>query len=469
MAKFSFFDPSPGMSRPNRVRTGAIFVAFIAIFVWILYTKPSVPFLSGGGTELKAELASAANVRPGYTPVRVHGVEVGQVTEIERGPSGRGAIITMKLEDGSGVDLKQDVWLALRWRTLLGRNIYVDLHPGSPSAPKWDGAMVPKTRTQDQVELDTALEPLDAKGRKGLQTMIIEFDKAFAAPQAVQRSVDAATPTFRAAGKGLPAMRGLYAGDLPKLIANTSRALGELARDEVALGNLVTNGAGALGVTAARRADLAATLNTAPAALRETRTTMVRLVRDARRGRSARRRPAARPGQAARRRQRDPPHARRRPAPAGRPQADAEPAAAGVHRPADGLDPRRAGGPLARQHDEDRRGEDPPVPQGDRSGDQAAQLPEHRPGRVAAPARPPPGATGTARWRTSRPRSARTPSTRRASLSSPTRTSRRRWSASWSRERSPPPSRRAGPRKSTSAAAPCPRASWRSSSRGRRS
>ncbi|MCW3014693.1 MAG: Virulence factor Mce family protein [Solirubrobacterales bacterium] len=291
-------DYRPGKHRPKTVRTGAIAVALTSIFLYTLYTRPSVPFLSGGGTELTAEFSAGTNVRPGYTPVRVHGVEVGQVTKIARAPSGKGAIVTMKLDKGEDVKLKQDVRLALRWRTLLGRNIYVDIDPGSPSAPAWAGGTVPRTRTEDQVELDSALEPLDAKGRQALQTMITEFDKGFADPAAVRAAIGSARSapkgaastsqatsgqatgaqgTLEAAAAGLPGLRGENAGDLPKLVANASRFLGELSRDEVALGGLVTKGAGALGVTAARRADLSATLRTTPGTLRDTRTTLKRL------------------------------------------------------------------------------------------------------------------------------------------------------------------------------------------------
>ncbi|WP_354698833.1 hypothetical protein DSM112329_04531 [Paraconexibacter sp. AEG42_29] len=291
------FDYRPGQYRPKTIRTGAIFVALTAIFLYTIYTRPSVPLLSGGGKELKAEFAFGANVRPGYTPVRVQGVEVGQVKKIERASDGKGALVTMEIKKGQKLDLHSDLRMALRWRTLLGRNLYVDIDPGSPSAPKWAGGTLPKSRTTDQVELDTTLEPLDAKGRTALATMITEFDKGFADPEAVRGAIGSATDGLRgssapgrfggstgavgsmqAGAEGLPGLRGLDPGtDLPELVANASKALGELAGDQVALGGLVDNGAGALGVTSAQRANLAATLNTAPAALRETRTTLNRL------------------------------------------------------------------------------------------------------------------------------------------------------------------------------------------------
>jgi phospholipid/cholesterol/gamma-HCH transport system substrate-binding protein len=269
----------PGRHRPKRIRTGIIFVSVTMIFLWIIYTKPSLPFLSGGGHALSAEFAYAANVHPGYTPVRLHGVNVGEVTDVTRAPSGRGVLIKMNIADGKGVQLHTDASLSLRWRTLLGRNMYIDIDPGSTSAPALRGGFVPRTRTSSQVELDTALEPLNAQGRDALQTMIRQFDASFSDAKAIQSTLSAVAPAMRPLGGAMEALRGTEAPtDLPRVIAGTSRAAAGLARDEAALGGLIDSGRVALGVTAARSADLAATLNTAPAAMHQARTTMTRLV-----------------------------------------------------------------------------------------------------------------------------------------------------------------------------------------------
>jgi ABC-type transporter Mla subunit MlaD len=294
-------DLRPGQHKPKTRRNGAIMIVLVAIFLFTIYTRPSVPFLSGGGRTLSAQFPAGTNVRPGYTPVRVHGIDVGQVKSVKRGPNGRGAIVKMEIDKGVKLDLHSDMRMALRWRTLLGRNVYVDIMPGSPSAPKYAGGMLPQSRTQDQVELDTALTPLNVDGRKAIQTMITEFDKGFSDPQAVRDAIGKAGGTFRglgghdatgqftpdgatggtgsmaAAAAGLPALRGVTVGDLPKLVQGANRALGQLTRDQVALGNLVTDGSTALSVTAARSADLASTLNTAPGTMRTTRATLARL------------------------------------------------------------------------------------------------------------------------------------------------------------------------------------------------
>jgi virulence factor Mce-like protein len=269
------FDPKPGRARPNVIRTGAIFSAITLVFLWIIYTKPTI--LPSGGTTVKVELANGANIRPGYTPVRVEGVEVGQVASVERAPTHRGVLVKLKIEDGAGVEMKRDASAQLRWRTLLGRNDYIDLQPGSKSAPALGDRVIPQSATSGQVELDEVLEPLDANGRTALKTIFGEFNNGFGDPGKVGATIKAVDPALRQLAPGMRKLRGTQAGDLTNLVRSTSRALGALSHNEVALGRLVTSGRVALGVTAARRADLAGMLEQAPRAMRETRATMVRL------------------------------------------------------------------------------------------------------------------------------------------------------------------------------------------------
>jgi len=273
------FDPIPGQARHNRLRLGAIATVATMFFLWVIYTKPTLPGLGKDGDTYVADFGYASNLYPGRTPVRVHGVEVGLVKSVERGPGGRGVRVELQVDDGRGVKLHEDATLAVRWKTLLGRNMYLDLDEGSPSAPLKRDDYFPRSATSNQVELDTALEPLDAKGRGAFKTMISQFDGAFSEPKALSDTVDAVAPAMRQVARGTRGFRGTIPGqDLPRLISSTSRAMAALARDETALAGVIDHGNVALGVTAARRADLAQTLDTAPAALREARTTMQRLI-----------------------------------------------------------------------------------------------------------------------------------------------------------------------------------------------
>ena len=277
LRRVRLFDIVPGKHKPKLVRNGVIFAAVTLVFLWVIYTKPQVLFGSGG-TTVKADFAYAADVVPGRTPVRVLGVQVGVVSGVARTSSGRGVQLTMTLEPGSRVVVRRDAAASLRWRTLLGLNYYVDLSPGSTDAPPLGNRVIPERRTSSQVELDQALEPLNAQGRHALQTMIDQFDAGFSDPPAARQTIAAAAPAMRDLAAGLPGLRGTKPGvDLPALVGASNRWMGALARNEASLGGLIDSGAVALGVTAAQRIDLGSTFDQAPAALEQTRTTMARL------------------------------------------------------------------------------------------------------------------------------------------------------------------------------------------------
>lgn len=269
------FDLVPGMHRARPVRTGLVALAIVGVVLYCGFTA-SIPFLPQGATVVRADFERANSVRPG-TPVRVHGVNVGEVEKVAQGPGGRGAVLTLAVKHGMGVDLRADARAAIWWRTLLARNMYVELDPGSASAPALGDATIPRSRTTTQTELDEVLSTLDATGRKAVQTTLREFDRGLGDPAAIGGTIDALEPAMREISPAMRALRGSRTGDLNRLVTGTSRAMGALARDERALGGLVDGAAVTLGVTAAQRAELGSTIAAAPASLRQTRATMQRL------------------------------------------------------------------------------------------------------------------------------------------------------------------------------------------------
>jgi ABC-type transporter Mla subunit MlaD len=273
----SLLDIVPGQHRPKLVRTGAVFSIVVLVFLWILYTKPPLPW-GGSANVVKADFKYAADVIPGRTPVRVNGVDVGVVSAQRLLPNDQGVQLTMTLSSKPGFVVKRDAQAGLEWRTLLGLNYYVNLTPGSTSAPPLGSAVIPESKTNSQVELDQVLEPLNAKGRSAVQTMIDQFDIGLSDPTAVHRVIQATAPAMKNLAIGLPALRGSDPGvDLPNLINSADKWVGRLARDQTRLGDLVTNGVTALGVTSAQRIDLGSTFGQAPAALTQTKLTMTRL------------------------------------------------------------------------------------------------------------------------------------------------------------------------------------------------
>ncbi|MCW2986988.1 MAG: hypothetical protein JWR63_4558 [Conexibacter sp.] len=271
------FDPVPGRQATHPYRNGAVAIAVLMTAITLAMTigyYRDVPFLGGSGPQLQAEFTTAVNLRVS-DPVRVKGIKVGKVTKVEHTTDLGAALVTMELH--RKLALKSDARARVAWRTLLGRNMYVDIDPGSPSAREMAGTTIPRSRTTAQVEFDQLFEPLSDDGRDGLVTSIDEFDRGFTDPAAPGRNIELLSPTMKVVDPALKAFRGQRAGDLVGLVSSTSRSMAALGRSQQTLGRLVDSADVAFGVTAARRADLGGFLQEIPGALLETRTATRRL------------------------------------------------------------------------------------------------------------------------------------------------------------------------------------------------
>lgn len=272
----AWLDFRPGHHRPKRVLQGAISSTLFLAFIYVLFFKP--PLLPSGDKTVRALFRDAPQLRVNQaTPVRVKGIEVGKVKKFDRGPGGRGVLVEMSIKKDAGVDVKRDARMTLLYRTLLGRNMYVDLEPGSRAAPALGDQVLPVSRTTGPVELDQLLYPLDPRGRRSVKDILQETRRGFSDPKGPQASLRRIGPALDDLGRGLRGLQGTRPGDLRAAVRATSRAMAGLARDEAALGGLINDGRVALGVTAARSADLQATVTQAPAAMADVRTTADRL------------------------------------------------------------------------------------------------------------------------------------------------------------------------------------------------
>jgi len=262
----------PGMDQPHPLRTGAV---LIAVGVAVAYSALTLelPLLTDSGRTVTMRLDDAANARAGQ-PVRVGGVDVGKVERVEPGPGGGGARLTLEVDPE--VELHADAGASLRWRTMFGGNLYVELHTGSPAAPPLAGE-IPTARTDSPVEFDEFLRPLDANGRGAVRKLLAETSRAFAKPGPPRRAIEELPSTAAGAERAIRALRGSRDGDLGRLVAGTEGTMAALGRSEDELAGLIDGAGMTLAVTAARRADLSAALGEAPATLESTEAEMVRL------------------------------------------------------------------------------------------------------------------------------------------------------------------------------------------------
>lgn len=267
------FTLRPGRHRPRPIRNGAILTALLALVAYWVVAR-QLPFMPEGGTVVRAHVADATHL-DGRAPVRVAGVDVGKVEEVELGPDGRGATVTLRIDDGAGVDVHADARLAVWWRTLFGRNTYVELDPGTSGT--LGDRTIPLARTQVQQEFDQVIGTLGVDQRRSMRQTIEAFDEGMKDPDAVGGTLEALAPAGRHMRDGLPALRGSNPGDLTELVGQASRTMGALGADERQLAGLVDSGRTALGVTAARSDSLGSMLDQAPPTMDDTRATLARL------------------------------------------------------------------------------------------------------------------------------------------------------------------------------------------------
>jgi phospholipid/cholesterol/gamma-HCH transport system substrate-binding protein len=263
-----------GTTMRSRVLVGLLTVGIIAIGVYLAFAK-SIPFTSEGYT-LSAVFENPATLKPS-SPVRVAGVNVGTVTSIE--PEGDMAKVTFTI-DNEGRPVHSDATVEVRPRLFLEGNFFIDLHPGSPSAPELSsGTTLPATQSTVAVQLDQVLTTLQAPERKNLQDLLIGFGTALTheptaaedkdqdpdvqgetAGEALNDTFDYGGEAGRTSAIVNEALLGTEPHDLSKLIDSNRRIFGALLSRESQLKDLLTNFNVFTGALASESANLSETV-----------------------------------------------------------------------------------------------------------------------------------------------------------------------------------------------------------------
>jgi ABC-type transporter Mla subunit MlaD len=155
---------------------------------------------------------------------------------------------------------------------LLGGSMYIDLHPGSPSASALDHE-IPLTKTGSQVDWDQFNDQLPGSASPQLQRELAGLSSALSTPGAEGRTLRQFGPAIQTVGLSSVALRGREIGDLPRLVETTASTLRALRADPGGLERLVDGADRTLAVTAAHNSALAQTIQLSPPALDATLTT----------------------------------------------------------------------------------------------------------------------------------------------------------------------------------------------------
>jgi phospholipid/cholesterol/gamma-HCH transport system substrate-binding protein len=250
--------------RSHRERTwlrpellGALVILALLAGFYLAATK-QLPF--SAGHEVHLHFASANQIAPN-APVRIAGVNVGKVESIETGPN-QTADVTVSLED-KGLPLHTDATARIRPRTFLEGAFFVDLRPGSPSAPELpEGGTIPVGQTSDPVQLDQILTTLQKPVRDSLRIALIGLGTAISkgGPEAINRTLPHFDPLFRKGAVTSEAFMGTEPHDLSRAIASSSRAAAALANDRPALGGVVRDFSTVAAALADRQRELATSI-----------------------------------------------------------------------------------------------------------------------------------------------------------------------------------------------------------------
>jgi phospholipid/cholesterol/gamma-HCH transport system substrate-binding protein len=267
-------DIIPGEHRTRPVAVGLIVIG-VTLFAILSAATRDIPLTGKKGETVRAEFA-AANQVSDRTVVRVGGVDVGRVDKVEPGSSPLDSTRVFMQITNDDVVLHRDATATVRWRTLLGGLMYIDLDPGSKSAPELGDGVIPVSRTSNQVELDQFLQPYDGPTSQGQRNLLKGLRDTLADPQAIGRTIDTLSPAFGTVAQGLGPLRGRESDDLRGLIAATADTV-EGLDDAAALRGLVSGGNRTFATTTARREELGELLELSPGSLDSTFTTMRRL------------------------------------------------------------------------------------------------------------------------------------------------------------------------------------------------
>jgi phospholipid/cholesterol/gamma-HCH transport system substrate-binding protein len=164
---------------------GLIGIVVLVLITYLVFTKFANPFSTR--YTVHATFSSANGLRPDSL-VRIAGVNVGKVTSISAAPGCKlsrparsqcaAANVTIEV-DKRGLPLHTDATFAIRPRTFLEGNFFVDVSPGTPSAPTApNGHRFPIQQGVVPVQLDQVLTSLQADTRRNLQILLGQYGSA---------------------------------------------------------------------------------------------------------------------------------------------------------------------------------------------------------------------------------------------------------------------------------------------------
>ena len=222
--------------------------------------------------------------------VKVAGVKVGQIEEIEVTPEFKAAIV-MRIDDPGYQDFRSDAKCIVRPQSLIGEK-FVECEPTQQRAvgeeapgelrvidegPGEGQRLLPVENTERSVDLDLLNNTLQEPYRQRLSIIVNELGIGLAGRgEDLNDVIRRANPALKEVGE-LLRMLAKQNDDLESLAVDGDTIMAPLARERERVSSSIENMSAVAEATAERRADLEANFERLPTFLRELRPTMTRL------------------------------------------------------------------------------------------------------------------------------------------------------------------------------------------------
>jgi len=249
----------------------------ILLFLWLAFGGPTP--LKAKGYRFRTSFAEATQLAQ-EADVTISGVRVGKVKSVKPSVTGRSAVV-IEL-DPRYAPLPSDSRAVLRQKTLLGET-YVELSPGSPSAPVIrEGGVLAASRVSATVELDEIFRAFDGRTRASFQVWLQSLAQGFVGRGRDLSDVFGNLPVFAEQGNEVLRVLASQQGATRRLVANTGQVFAALTERRGQLRGLVSNAERVFGTLASRSEEVRGLFRALPAFEREGKLTVERVTRFAR-------------------------------------------------------------------------------------------------------------------------------------------------------------------------------------------
>lgn len=232
---------------PNPLTIAALTILLALVITYYAFSGKQIPFVHH--FTMHALVRNSVDIIPD-SPVRIAGIDVGKVT----GTTARGSLTRVDFTVGSnGQPVHTDATVTIRDRLFLEGGYYLQLDPGSPSAPvAKDGFTVPISNTAYPVQFYQVLSTFDSATRRSLQNTLNTLNEGFSAPGGQQptaansgvggfkQAVPQFAPTLKDLAWTAQGLHGTKPGDVERLLASGSDITVTLERSSSQLADLIT-------------------------------------------------------------------------------------------------------------------------------------------------------------------------------------------------------------------------------------